>query len=532
MNSRREFLKLSLMATGFVAAGGEAMLRSGIAAKSVWNQFRDRWPFNSPRNAATTILKVVKVPLKVYGRKVERGSIQQPDGTFGYTTSRDAGVDVEIINTLDVPTTVHWHGLIIPNSQDGVPYVTQPPIPPGQSQRIQYPLYQDGTFWMHSHYGLQVQDYVSAPFLVLTPEQEHWADRDVTVMLRDFSFTQADQILENLTAGDHGGGTEMAMKMADFAWKQPRDVLVQGWDDSRQRFEWRNERQAVKQPDIVYDALLANDRTLDDPEVIDVRPGETVVLRMIAASSFVSWFVDLGDLEGTLLRTDANPVEPIEGQVFQLSTAQRLAIRVTLPNEPGIFPILAYGQRSNMRCGVILRTSEEEAPDFPSQTDQWIGRLSFAQERRLRSKTPLPPKSTDNMIPVALTGPGPQYKWSLNQKVYPYRDPFRVRRGERVEIVFTNPSPMAHPMHLHGHEFEIVEINGERLLGATRDTVMVPSGETCTIAFDANQPGIWAFHCHITYHDAHGMFNVVAYEEADLRWWQPQKVRREDLLFR
>ena len=78
----------------------------------------------------------------------------------------------------------------------------------------------------------------------------------------------------------------------------------------------------------------------------------------------------------------------------------------------------------------------------------------------------------------------------------------------------------------------IVEINGERLEGATRDTVMVPSGETCTIAFDANQPGIWAFHCHITYHDAHGMFNVVAYEEADLRWWQPEQVHSEDLLFR
>jgi|TARA_B100001093_G_scaffold304583_1_gene290409 FtsP/CotA-like multicopper oxidase with cupredoxin domain len=532
MTSRREFLKLSLVGTGFFAAGAEAMRRSRAAANSIWNQFRNRWPFNSPRNPGTTILKVVKVPLTVNGRTVERGSIQQLDGTFGYTTSRDSGVDVEIINTLDVPTTVHWHGLIIPNPQDGVAFVTQPPIPPGQSQRIQYALYQDGTFWIHSHYGLQVQDFVSAPFLVLTPEQEDWADRDVTVMLRDFSFTPANQILENLTAGDHGGGTEMARKMAGFAWNQPREVLVQGWDDSRRQFQWRTERQAVKQPDIVYDALLANNRTLDDPQVIDARPGETVVLRMIAASSFVSWFIDLGDLEGTLLRTDANPVEPIEGQVFQLTTAQRLAIRVTLPDKPGVFPILAYAQRSNMRCGVILRTSEEEVYNLPSQTDQWIGRLSFEQERRLRSKTPLSPHTVDNTIPVALTGPAPQYKWSLNHKVYPYRDPFKVRRGERVEIVFTNPSPMAHPMHLHGHEFEIVEINGERLEGATRDTVMVPSGETCTIAFDANQPGIWAFHCHITYHDAHGMFNVVAYEEADLRWWQPEQVHSEDLLFR
>ncbi len=532
MASRRDFLRLSVVGTGLTLLGRDLRERSRAAATSLWDTFRDRWPFNSSRNAGTTVLNVVSKPLTVNGRTVTRGSIQQADGTFGYVVTRDQGVDVEIVNTLEVPTTIHWHGLYIPNLQDGVPFVTQPPIPPGQSLRIQYPLVQDGTFWIHSHYGLQIQDYVSAPFLVLTPEQERWADRDVTVMLRDFSFTPSDQILKNLIAGEDGGGTAMSKSLSDFDWNQPRDVLVQGWNPTFQRFEWRTDQQAVKQPDVVYDALLANDRTLDDPEVIEARPGDTVVLRMIAASAFMSWFVDLGELVGTLLRTDANPVEPIEGSVFQLATAQRLAIRVTLPDEPGLFPVLAYGQRSNMRCGVLIRTSQESLPKLAPQTDQWIGRLSFLQEQNLRSRTPLAPQAVDNVIPVALTGPAPQYKWSLNHKVYPYRDPFRVRRGERVEIVFTNPSPMAHPMHLHGHEFEIVEINGQRLQGATRDTVMVPSGETCRIAFDANQPGIWAFHCHITYHDAEGMFNVVAYDDADLRWWQPERVDQEDLRFR
>ena len=101
-----------------------------------------------------------------------------------------------------------------------------------------------------------------------------------------------------------------------------------------------------------------------------------------------------------------------------------------------------------------------------------------------------------------------------------------------MEMVFTNPTPMGHPMHLHGHEFQILEIDGESIDGAMRDTIYVPKDGNCRIAFDANNPGIWAFHCHITDHDAEGMFNVVAYDDADLRWWQPEQVDQEDLRFR
>ena len=128
-------------------------------------------------------------------------------------------------------------------------------------------------------------------------------------------------------------------------------------------------------------------------------------------------------------------------------------------------------------------------------------------------------RPADNTIPIALTGPAPQYTWGLNDRFYPYRDPYWVERGQRVEMVFSNPTPMGHPMHLHGHEFQILEINGEPLAGALRDTVLVPKGGTCRVAFDANNPGVWAFHCHIAYHHVRGMFNVVAYRSADLSWW-------------
>jgi FtsP/CotA-like multicopper oxidase with cupredoxin domain len=352
-------------------------------------------------------------------------------------------------------------------------------------------------------------------------------------MLRDFSFTPASEILNNVVAGERGGGTAMAKSLADFDWKKPRPLLIQHWDEEIQRFHWKQEDESLMMaPDVVYDALLANERSLDAPEIIDVEPGETVAIRWIAGSAFMSFFLDFGDLEGELLRTDANPVEPISGSVFQLSVAQRLTLRIKVPEEPGVFPLLALGERSNLRCGVVLRSSRKlSVPDLAPQTDQWSGSLDFTQDKQLRARKPLVAFASNNTIPIALTGPAPQYTWGLNDRFYPYRDPYWVEEGQRVEMVFSNPTPMGHPMHLHGHEFQILEIDGQPLAGPMRDTVYVPKGGTCRIAFDANNPGIWAFHCHISYHHVRGMFNVVAYRSADLSWWNPTGFSHEHLPF-
>ena len=511
----------------------EVVKASRAKVRLSWERFISQKVFQWPRNSETVVLEITTAPITVLGRSVVRGCIRQVDGQRGYTTSQVNGVNLELINQLPVPTSVHWHGLILPNAMDGVPFVTQPPIPPGQRQRIHYPLVQNGTFWMHSHYGLQTQAYVAEPFVILSEEQERWADRTITVMLRDFSFTPASQILGNVVAGERGGATAMAKRLADFAWHEPRMLLTQQWDQANQRFCWKQEQGILMMaPDVVYDALLANERSLDAPEIIDVEPGETVAIRWIAGSAFMSFFLDLGDLEGELLRTDANPVEPISGSVFQLATAQRLTLRVKLPEEPGVFPLLALGERSNLRCGVVLRSNTKlSVPDLAPQTHQWTGRLDFTQDKHLRAEQPLAVRDADNTIPIALTGPAPKYKWGLNHRFYPYRAPYWVEKGQRVEMVFTNPTPMGHPMHLHGHEFQILEIDGEPLSGAMRDTVYVPKGGTCRIAFDANNRGIWAFHCHISYHHIRGMFNVVAYRSADLSWWDPSGVSHELLPF-
>jgi FtsP/CotA-like multicopper oxidase with cupredoxin domain len=115
------------------------------------------------------------------------------------------------------------------------------------------------------------------------------------------------------------------------------------------------------------------------------------------------------------------------------------------------------------------------------------------------------------------------YVGTINSFAYPNDHSLNVKEGERVEIVMRSDTAMSHPMHLHGHDVQVVEIDGKKLNGALRDTVMIPPKSTTKVIFDANNPGVWAFHCHILYHLAAGMFTVLKYQGADTKFWQPEK---------
>lgn len=231
-------------------------LAQAKAAKehAAWQQFSAQEAFQLPITPNTTQLEITTAPVQVFGRRVMRGAIQQISGERGYSTTRQDGVDVVVTNRLAVPTTLHFHGLILPNAMDGVPFTTQPPIPPGERLRLRFPLQQDGTFWLHSHYGLQAQSFVAEPLLISTPEQDRWADHSFTVMLRDFSYTPAERILRNLVNGERGGGTAMARQLAGFPWHQPRPLRVQTWDEGAQRFRWEERSGVLMQPDVIFDA--------------------------------------------------------------------------------------------------------------------------------------------------------------------------------------------------------------------------------------------------------------------------------------
>jgi FtsP/CotA-like multicopper oxidase with cupredoxin domain len=180
------------------------------------------------------------------------------------------------------PLSIHWHGIILPNGQDGVPYVTQPPIKPGERRLYDFPLVQAGTYWMHSHFGLQEQLMLTAPLIIREspagPEM-----KDVVIMLNDFTTREPSAILADLRRRPRP-----AMKMGGAGMKMDGGKMKSG--------------AGMKMPmkadltDVQYDALLANRRPLSDPEVVQVTSGEVVRLRIINMTSASNLFLSTGRL--------------------------------------------------------------------------------------------------------------------------------------------------------------------------------------------------------------------------------------------
>jgi FtsP/CotA-like multicopper oxidase with cupredoxin domain len=430
---------------------------------------------------AVTILRVQRRGIEVNRKSASRLMISQPDGRQGMMTAVGRQFRARVENQLDVPTLIHWHGLAPPWQQDGVPGISSPPIAPGASADYDFPLDFGGTFWMHSHQGLQEQALLAAP-LIISDGRDRPGQQDVVVMLADFSFTPPEQIFEGLRKGGMRTPAAGAMSM--------------GPDLN----------------DVKYDAFLANDRTLADPEAIRVETGGMVLLRVINASSMSAYHLDLGALNGELIAVDGFRVQPVTGRRFPIAVAQRLDIRVRIPKTPAAHPILAILEGERNQSGVILQAGNAPVRRVPVVAVQPSSALTLDLERSLRATEPLTPRKADRVHQLDLTGNMDGYVWSINDVAWNQDvPPLPVAKGERVELVFENRTPMPHPMHLHGHTFQVVEIDGTRFPGARRDTVLVTPGTRVTVAFDADNPGWWALHCHLLYHLDAGMFTTVRY---------------------
>jgi len=225
-----------------------------------------------------------------------------------------------------------------------------------------------------------------------------------------------------------------------------------------------------------------------------------------------AYHLDLGTLSGELIAVDGLRVRPITGRLFPIAVAQRLDIRIVLPREPVAHPILAVLEGERSQTGVILKAGNATIKRVPDTAAKAPALLNLALERSLRALEPLASRKANRVHQINLTGEMAGYVWSIDgvpwTKDVP---PLAVVKGERVELVFQNQTPMPHPMHLHAHEFQVVEINGNRFSGAVRDTVLVTPGTRVVVAFDANNPGYWAMHCHLLYHLNTGMFTMLRY---------------------
>tara|TARA_R110002020_G_scaffold25225_5_gene82107 strand:- start:354 stop:1733 length:1380 start_codon:yes stop_codon:yes gene_type:complete len=425
--------------------------------------------------STSTPLSIVRRTIEVNGRAASVFGLQQADGSTGLRLRADELFKVRLRNETDEQTIIHWHGLTPPWPSDGVPDAPLPLINASMERIFEFPLETPGTHWMHAH-TLQEQMLLAAPLIVEDPADDGRDEQEVVILLHDFSFTSPEELLAGLARPadamapmDHGG---MAMDLND----------------------------------IEYDAYLANDRTLDDPEVVNVELGGRIRVRIINGATATAFTIDLGAINGQLVAVDGQNIEPVGGRRFPISMGQRLDIRLELPSEGGPFPILALREGSAHRTGVILQPPGSQIAKMASQGTEDGPVLDLALEADLRAIAPLPIRVADKSFEMTLNGEMAKYQWSLG-----LQQPIMAVSGDRIEVTMTNMSMMAHPMHLHGHHFQVVAIDGKRIVGAVRDTVLIPPRRAVTIAVDASNPGQWAFHCHHLYHMATGMMSTFGY---------------------
>jgi len=451
-------------------------------------------------SASNPLLTVGSRTIEVLGRAAKVFGVVGPNGAPGLAAREGDRFSGSLLNASTGPLQMHWHGQVkAPFDQDRA----RPDggaLAIGQSDKHDFEL-TPGTHWMHSH-TLSEQQLLAAP--MVTREKDAGDLQEVVIMLHDFAFRTPQEILAELGGTDahasdrrqgptgrsaatpmqhgpgmmhsmpgHGGGHMMMMGM-------------------------------LHANDVRYDAYLANERTLTDPEVVKVDKGTRVRLRIINGATATAFFISTPGAPSECVAVDGSPCQPVAAQAYPLAQGQRIDLIVAIPAGGGAFPVLAQVEGERFVTGIVLATTGSSIKKLLAVADQPQSMVDATFEARLRAVSPLPAKRADRSYMIML-GEEPGYRWTINGRIHGEHEPFAVRQGDRVEMTFMNPTSMMHPMHLHGHHFQIVGIRGRLLAGAMRDTVIVPPHLPVTIAFDARHKGSWFLHCHHLYHMATGM---------------------------
>ncbi|MBU6300095.1 MAG: multicopper oxidase domain-containing protein [Verrucomicrobia bacterium] len=424
-------------------------------------------------------------------------------------------------------TSIHWHGLLLPNPEDGVPGVTTPPIAPGQSRLFQFTLRQGGTYWYHSHTHLQEQSGVFGGIVVEPRGGEPVAaDRDQVLILSDWTDTDPKEVMRMLMRGSDYFGLMRRNSQSILG------ALQSGNFKDYVKREW-NRMLPMDVSDVGYHAFLINGRR---EAKIEGRPGERVRLRVINASAATYYHLASSAGPLTIIAADGPPVQPVSLPMFLMAIAETYDLLLTIPEHGEHelrFTALDGSGHSSARFGAG-EPHEAAVPPRPNlyQMDEMLNLALEEQEedpmasmrlprpgspyRLLRSleDTSLPSGLPRRKITLHLTGDMNRYIWSFDGKTIAAQPYVYIKRGEIIELELVNDTMMHHPIHLHGHFFRLLMGQGAR--APLKHTVDVPPMSRRTVEFEANEELDWMFHCHILYHMMSGMARVFRYEEETL----------------
>ncbi len=427
-----------------------------------------------------------------------------------------AGGTLEAVVTNHLPqdTTTHWHGCVIRNDMDGVPGLTQVPIRPGTSFTYRFALERPGTYWFHPHAGVQRDRGLYAPLIVEDPHEPLRYDHEWVVVLDDWldgvKGSTPDIVLAQLAGqsrfgpadGGSGGGSGGMAGMEGMTVR-PADPAV---GPDRRLSGGDSDLLGGHPGDVSYPYYLINGRVAASPETFRARPGDRIRLRIINAGADTAFRVALGGHRMTVTHTDAMPVEHRETASLLLGMGERYDVLVTAGD--GVFPLVALAEGKDATALAVLRTSPSggapPAHTRPAELDSVPLRV---RSLRADASVTLRDRPVDTTVRLRLTRKMPSYDWGINGHDYTPSERLPVSRGQRVRLSFVNETRMWHPVHLHGHTFQLP--HG----GPLKDTVMVLPRRSVDVLMDAGNPGLWMLHCHNVYHSESGMMTVLGYRD-------------------
>ncbi|OIK28294.1 multicopper oxidase family protein [Streptomyces malaysiense] len=412
-------------------------------------------------------------------------------------------------------TSVHWHGIALRADMDGVPPVTQDAVRAGRGFTYRFLADTPGTYFFHPHVGVQLDRGLHAPLIVEDPREPLSYDDEWVVVLDDWVdgvTGTPDQVLAELSHG-MGGMDDMGdMDMDMDGTEMGGGDAGKGGEASSgsMKFMLMGARSSLlggDAGDVKYPYHLVNGRVPADPDVYTGKPGRRVRLRVINAGGDTAYRLALGGHKLTITHTDGFPVVHREVDALLVGMGERYDVLVTLAD--GVFPLVALAEGKNASGLALVRTGSGAAPAASVRPKELDGMIMNAAGLKAAADVRLDRRRTDRVHRIELTGGMSAYDWGINGRRYdmkhPAADPVLVEQGQRVRLDFVNRTDMWHPMHLHGHTYQL------GTGGPRKDTAIVLPGRTVSVYFDADNPGQWMLHCHNAYHGAAGMMALLAY---------------------
>lgn len=496
------------------------------------------------------------------------GQIPMPTLTF---TEGDTA-EIYVHNELDEETSLHWHGLFLPNKEDGVPNLTQMPIKPNTTYKYTFTIIQHGTHWYHSHSGLQEQIGMYGSFIM--NKREDLDIPTIPIILSEWTDINPKNVHRML----HNATDWFAIKKGTT--QSYGEAIRSGHFKTKVTNEWKR-MNAMDVSDVYYEKFLINGK--NDSQFSQFKAGDKVRLRISNAGASTYFWLTYAGGKITVVANDGNDVEPVEVDRLIVAVSETYDVIVTIPQDKTAYeflvtsedrtksaslylgdgikqlisplPKLKYFEGMKMMNSMMkmngdlddmgmqmsynqmdmnvvmypeitgeakneghkmsdMKSMDKDnmkmtETDYKSNELSDIITLNYAMLKS-PTKTNLPKDAPVKELRFELTGNMNRYVWSLDNKVVSETDKILIKKGENVRITIFNGSMMRHPMHLHGHDFRI--LNGQGDYAPLKNIIDIMPMETDVLEFNANVEGDWFFHCHILYHMMAGMGRVFSYE--------------------